>query len=616
MQQLSDKEIVAKAGSEVVVDIETYPNYFLVCVEYIACGSRVYFEGTNYNKKKLMWILENNTVITFNGIKFDIPVILFVHFKNVTLKEVYAFAQKLITGNEYYIRLMQKHGIPWAKHKIDHIDVIEVSFGQSSLKTYAGRLHAPYMQDLPYPHYTVLTEEQKKNVLHYCWNDTNNTKILFEHLEPQIKLRCEMGLNYSCDLRSKSDAQIAEAVIAKELYWKHGVEAKRSTLDETYTFKYQVPDDIKFETPQLQAVLETVRNAQFGLSKSESGQIKVDLPQELKDLKITIGQSTYKMGIGGLHSTESWMYYDEDPEWLMIDRDVASYYPAIILNQKLYPTHLTRAFLSVYKNIVDTRLAAKASGDKVTADSLKITINGSFGKFGSAYSILFAPNLLIQTTVSGQLYLLMLIERIEQGGFSVISGNTDGIVTRLRKDRKDEFDRIIKDWERDTSFDTEETKYSKYFARDVNNYVAVKPDGSAKCKGAFGKSGISKNPAGSIIYSAVSDYLSSGAEVSDTINSCTDVRSFLFVRNVKGGCIDQTGENIGKVVRWYMRKGEFLPLRYAKNGNKVPNSDGARQMMRLDLAMPQDIDYNHYIREANKILSKWFNQVEQLTLFD
>ena len=36
--------------------------------------------------------------------------------------------------------------------------------------------------------------------------------------------------------------------------------------------------------------------------------------------------------------------------------------------------------------------------------------------------------MLIQTTVTGQLALLMLIENIELAGFTVVSANTDGIV--------------------------------------------------------------------------------------------------------------------------------------------------------------------------------------------
>jgi len=340
------------------------------------------------------------------------------------------------------------------------------------------------------------------------------------------------------------------------------------------------------------------------------------MPKELSSLKIKVGSNklVYSMGMGGLHSTEEWMHYVYDPEYMIIDRDVASYYPRIIINQRLFPKHLGANFLDIYEGIVIRRLEAKAAGDKLTANSLKIVVNGSFGKFGSCHSILFSPDLLIQTTISGQLYLLMLIERFELAGFNVISANTDGVVTRFKKERYDEFNEIVRQWESDTRFDTEETRYSQYFARDCNNYITTYPDGGGKSKGCFGKSGISKNPSGSIIYRAVQEYIQKGIDPRDTVNACTDITQFVFVRTVKGGAKDADGCSIGKVVRFYKARGEFGSLRYVTNGNKVPGSDGCLPLMELGVDFPQDVDYKFYSDAAKKILSGWFNQKTQLTM--
>ena len=57
----------------------------------------------------------------------------------------------------------------------------------------------------------------------------------------------------------------------------------------------------------------------------------VMMPKELADLKIEIGAGTYRMGIGGLHSCESRQVVRADDDMLLLDRDVASYYPAIII---------------------------------------------------------------------------------------------------------------------------------------------------------------------------------------------------------------------------------------------------------------------------------------------
>src|SRR3546814_476101 len=164
------------------------------------------------------------------------------------------------------------------------------------------------------------------------------------------------------------------------------------------------------------------------------------------------------MGIGGLHSNESTVAHHTDDNYIMIDKDVESFYPRIILNQGMYPEHLGPVFLQVYRTIVDRRLEAKANGNKPVADSLKIVINGSFGKFGSKYSILYAPNFLTQTTLTGQLSILLLIEMLEMNGIHVVSANTDGIVIKCPRNGVDLLNRIVAEWERITQYKTEETR--------------------------------------------------------------------------------------------------------------------------------------------------------------
>ena len=161
------------------------------------------------------------------------------------------------------------------------------------------------------------------------------------------------------------------------------------------------------------------------------------------------------------------------------------------LGQRLYPSHIGSDFLTVYKGLVDKRIKAKREGNKVVNEALKVTINGSFGKFGSRWSALYGPNLLIQTTVTGQLSLLMLIEALELSGISVVSANTDGIVIYCHKRNQAVLNQIVGDWEAATGFNTEETEYTAIYSRDINNYLAIKSDGSYKAKGAYADADLS-----------------------------------------------------------------------------------------------------------------------------
>lgn len=235
-------------------------------------------------------------------------------------------------------------------------------------------------------------------------------------------------------------------------------------------------------------------------------------------------------------------------------------------------------------------------------DSFKLSINGSYGKFGSKYSFLFSPDLLIQTTITGQLALLMLIEQVELAGAEVMSANTDGIVVKCGKDIETNVVATFQSWELDTNFELERTDYKALYSRDVNNYIAVKHDGSAKGKGMFAETGLMKNPAAPICYEAAVKYITSGVSVGETVRLENDFTKFITARSVKGGGV-YDGQELGKVVRWYYGLDcEGKTINYKTNGNKVPKSDGSIPCMDLPDGVPSDLNYSWYIRESVKIL--------------
>jgi len=491
---MSDEELTAMpAGSVFVFDVETYVNFFYVAFKSLDNGKFVAFERSpdhDFNPTKLLWMLWRFCIVGFNSRNYDLPMIELAArgASCAKLKEASDFIIK--SGPNYGTEKVtpfafeKKYGVQIGRY--NHIDLIEVAPLQGSLKLYAGRLHCERMQDLPFPEDHVLTQEDAEIVRPYCCNDLANTELLFNELAPEIKLRMEMSEEYGIDLRSKSDAQVAEAVINSELQKVLGYYPRKPTLAADLVLQYNAPDFISYRSQQLRDMFEVIKNARFYLD----GLGSPIMPEEIDKLKVKIGSSVYKLGMGGLHSTEKKAAHKATDEIILADNDVESFYPRIILNQRLFPSHLGEAFLQVYNAIVETRIhakneaaKAKKAGDKAgakrwktIADSLKITINGSFGKLGNKYSTLYAPQLMLQVTITGQLVLLMLIEMLEEAGISVISGNTDGIVSKYHKDRHNEVRAIIAEWEKRTNFKTEETRYAAVYSRDVNSYVAVKTE--------------------------------------------------------------------------------------------------------------------------------------------
>lgn len=582
----------------IALDVECYRNYFLVMFKGAVNGVTRAFEmypGHELDARRVMHILHNNETFGFNSLTYDIPMI--------TLACAGADNVELKLASDYLI--LNDEATPWNFERryrvklpsINHFDLKEPAPGvMISLKLYGGRMHSQTLQDLPIEPDATISEDDRLVLREYCGNDLSTTIELHDKLLPQIELRERMGEQYDMDLRSKSDAQIAEAVIRSEVEGVLGVRLRRPD-QVTSRFKYHPPTWLEFRGDILKGVLDTVSSANFVVKPNGV----VELPDEIAALKIKMGSSVYRMGIGGLHSSEKGVSHVVDDSYVLIDRDVSSYYPSIILNERLYPANMGEDFLNVYQEIVSRRLAAKRDGDKITADTLKITINGSFGKFGSKWSVLYSPTLLIQVTLTGQLALLMLIESLEHAGIPVVSANTDGVVIKCPVESQEALGAIISEWERVTGFATEDTQYRALYSRDVNNYLAVKLDGEVKLKGIFAPPGLMKNPSNTVVTDAIVAHLTNNLPVAETIRSCDDIRKFLTVRTVKGGA-EQDGRYLGKVVRWYYSAESPGPITYRSNGNKVAKSDGSRAMMHL-VGMPTDIDYSWYEREANDILS-------------
>lgn len=663
-----DELILASKKEPLIFDIESYINYFIIGFMGAVSRKVIFFEKdennlfSNLQVSKLKWVMENFCVIGFNSRNYDMPIAALA-VNNFMCNELKHAGDLII-----------QEGM-WASHVLkrfktsalisNHIDLIEVAPLQASLKLYAGRLHSKRMQDLPVSPESILTAEQKLIVKWYNINDLTNTLDLYLSLVKEIKLREDLGKEYHQDLRSKSDAQIAEAVISRELEKINKKRISKPVIAPGTCYKYKTPAFIKYSTPLLQSMLKEIQNANYMVG--ESG--KPVMPINLQDFVVKINQTSYKIGMGGLHSQEKKISHYSDDQYILIDRDVTSYYPFIILNLGLFPAHLSRAFLTVYEKIVSKRLAAKKAGNKTVANSLKIVINGSFGKLGNKYSALYSPDLLLQVTLTGQLSLLMLIERIELAGIEVVSANTDGIVIKCPRSRESELNIIVKQWEKDTKFNTEETRYASLHSRDVNNYIAVYEDKSdCKTKGAFSLAGLFKNPTCEICIDAVREYLLRGIDLKETITSSSELSKFIAVRRVKGGAVEATridpeaevedrfkkelaiksgwveiaaaqwvrqkwiddkleygrlavnlqqayresslvkyGAYLGKAIRWYYssdKDPELDELVYAGSGNKVPRSEGAKPAMLFPESFPKDINYDWYIEEARSILEQ------------
>ena len=156
-----------------------------------------------------------------------------------------------------------------------------------------------------------------------------------------------------------------------------------------------------------------------------------------------IGDEHIPVGVGGLHTTRP------QGQWTgrIVDFDVTSYYPQLILNMDRSPAGLSAAWLDEFRNPYEQRIAYKQEGNKAGADVMKIVINSVYGKLGQGTSINYDPSLQMSVTLNGQLFLAMLIEAFVGTGYELISANTDGVTILIPPNREDDTRDIVEWWE-------------------------------------------------------------------------------------------------------------------------------------------------------------------------
>jgi hypothetical protein len=574
-------------------DTETLPNRTLFCAKNVETGEwfDVWRHQPGAPEKLLKFVQRpDTTFVGFNSKAFD-NVVVAAFCLGRTETEIKRIADDLIVNRVNSWQAMTKYGL--RNVILDSIDLIEVAPSFVGLKAYGARMHMPRLQDMPIAHNDVISKDKEPVLLEYCRNDVETTAELLNQLEGEILLRVEMSHRYGVDMRSKSDSQMAEQAYIKTM------KLARKENEIPKSIKYIPPSFLKFANPDLQFLLDRVYHHVFEMNL-QTGHVK--LPDFLGSQTIKFNTGEYQLGVGGIHSVHDKQVCYVAGDDVITDIDAASFYPSIILECGFVPASLGKPFVNEYQKIYNRRLEAKRNGDKVTDATLKISLNGTFGKLASRYSVLYSPDLMLAVTLTGQFTLLMLIEWLEHAGATTLSANTDGIAIRYEKEKEQLVKKVVQEFSAISKFSFEYTPYRVLAMKDVNNYIAVKLDRKLKVKGIYSPLSLRKNPTAQVCADAVGNWLADGTPFVKTIQNAPFV-NFISARNVTGGG-QQNGSYLGRVVRWYQSNDSSLePIRYAANGNKVPKTDGARACMTLldKTTHPEDLDLIWYEKEAIKI---------------
>lgn len=314
---------------------------------------------------------------------------------------------------------------------------------------------------------------------------------------------------------------------------------------------------------------------------------------------------SYTVGIGGLHSDFPPVDITADEDTIILDLDVTSFYPTLILKYNLGPESWRNEFLTVYKQIYEDRLKAKKQGRTTEANGLKLLLNSTYGKFGVESSVFFSPLSRLGVVLNGQAWLLELLDSVTQvPGLQVLQANTDGITICFQQTELGLVQQIRGNWEQKSGFKLEEKKYVRFFAKDVNNYIAIDTLGEAKVKGCyapnelFQSGGIVIPP---VVKLAAVEYIRSGKPIEEFVANHKNAIDFMICGKRKNLRVNDTAANFTVYRAYFVKNG--VTLKYEKSDGSfctvAENVCLALENVEIDYS---NLDYSRYIEMTKKLI--------------
>lgn len=179
--------------------------------------------------------------------------------------------------------------------------------------------------------------------------------------------------------------------------------------------------------------------------------------------------------IGGVHSVNERAVFKGD----IWDIDVGGMYPSIMALFNLCSRTMDA------KKYNEVRLARMAmSKSDWRRNVYKKALNSTYGGMLDPFSTLFDPAKGRQVCVLGQLFIVDLLEKLEPYT-QLIQTNTDGVyVMPTSPENAVHAKAEVEAFERRTGLVMEIDHYVAMYQRDVNNYIAVRADGTEKIRGS------------------------------------------------------------------------------------------------------------------------------------
>jgi hypothetical protein len=562
-------------------------------------------------EKLLGWFAARGRILVgYNSSRFDVPLIQGV-LKGI---DPFAPAQAIIKGDKLPAALTNLPEFP-----CNHIDLsARLRRGGSfpSLKTVAANLGRPVLRELPFAPDTLLTDEQWDEVKKYNLVDLQHTWALLEKLAPELQALAALSTEQKQDLRSVSTPQIVEQVFLKAYRDEHGREL--ASVGERREVRYRPVDGVtRPRNPDAADWFDRITNRPIPMVR-RGDRSKPEVPPA----KFTIGKCVLSVGSGGLHSVDSPGVYYSTKQHRLISADVQSFYPSLIAQKGIGPAVYGDTGRETYRSLLKRRLAIKQAAKEtqdaaqrerldIQADGLKLVLNSFVGKTGAPHSSLYDAGAFLAVTLSGQLMLIDLIERLTDVNVEVLSANTDGLFLHVpRSDRS--WREVLKQWQADTGMRLDVEPLKRLAILASNQYATRDRSDKVKRKGGELRGSLdwTHSPNTLVINDAVANAFLFDIPPERTIFECRDLVRFCSVtkRSRKATSMvlvegDRETE-LPKVTRWYRSQDGSRRIESRFSGDRHATASGAQSVTICqdipENGLPSDIDWAWYRGQARR----------------
>lgn len=628
-----------------VYDVEVFPNVFHCTVKNTETGELHKFE-ISCRRNQLDELVEFfhtvNTKYTFGDlyttdIKLDTNILFCgynnLHYDNAIInyiidcynimkykgyrdicRSVFNLSKVITTSSE-------DDNSAWRKWKymicFDSFDILTMLYSNKlrvGLKEIQVTMQYKNVQEFVADWQADLPENQIDSMIDYNINDVNSTEELLNRCKKDIDLRIAIEDEYGVRVLSKDGVNIGMKILTQKYLEKTGqtwwdIKDLRSPMSVIPLNNVILPF-IKYDSPILTRVLNDMKSQI--VSPSRKGY----------ENKFVFEGLQYSVGVGGIHSVNKPEIIIPKEDEMLIDIDVASLYPSMLIEYEFYPKHLGPEFLEVYKQIKDERIEAKHNGNKVKNETLKLALNGLSGNLQNEHNFCYSPFAVMQIRINGQLLLLMLAEKLTQLGCRIVQANTDGLFVLLKKDVYSKVNNVCREWEQLTRLTLEEERFKAMYQYAINDYFAITEDDKVKEKGMFITTvKLGKGLTPKIIPKAVINFFKNGVSVEETIKGCQDIRDFLMSEKTgKQWHVEYNNKEQQRTNRFYAStNGAYLwkwkekdtnrfdisiPCPTEKQYQNMLTASGVTLLNYLDDKPIEErkINYRYYIMEAYKII--------------